>query len=258
MGAAVVVGSSFLDGPFVDLGGMVPTYSLRGTLGVNYALRDDTSLGFYYHSKKNQKFDDAALFPGGISQDVRFDHPANIGFGVANSSLMDGRLLLAMDVLYIINSDADFLEAIYKDQTVFQFGAQYAVNPRQRLRAGYAYNSDPMRDATLTSIGGVPLPDGLPALRYVQGQFAAISQHRMTGGVSMHDVLPGIDFDLFAGGMFRNTDQFATTRVSVESYWIGFGVTWRFGRGACQSLCVPDQWGCACGDVSAPVDGPWQ
>ena len=55
------------------------------------------------------------------------------------------------------------------------------------------------------------LPDGVPALRYIQGQFAAISQHRITVGIGHADVLPGLDFDLFAGGMFKNTDQFAVT-----------------------------------------------
>jgi long-chain fatty acid transport protein len=48
------------------------------------------------------------------------------------------------------------------------------------------------------------------------------------------DVLPGVDFDVYGGGMFQETDQFATTIATVESYWVGAGVTWRFGRGACE------------------------
>ena len=32
--------------------------------------------------------------------DISFDHPENLGLGVANNSLLDGRLLLAADVLY--------------------------------------------------------------------------------------------------------------------------------------------------------------
>jgi long-chain fatty acid transport protein len=82
-------------------------------------------------------------------------------------------------------------------------------------------------------------------VRYVQGQFAAVSQHRLTGGVGVLDVLPGMDFDLFAGGMFEGTDQFAGTIASVESYWLGAGITWRFGRGACERLPVADDWGSA-------------
>ena len=101
---------------------------------------------------------------------------------------MDGRLLLAMDILYKQHSKADFLKAIYTDQWVYQFGAQYAVNQRTRVRLGYAYNENPMRGAARDNLGGVPMPDGVPGLRYVQGQFAAISQHRLTGGVGIRDL----------------------------------------------------------------------
>ena len=242
LGAALIVGTSFMDGPFVDTGGMVPDYALRGTLGANYWVNEATAVGFYWQSKKHFTFDDAAVFANGQTFDIAFDHPENLGLGIANRSLMDGRLLLAMDVLFKRHSDADFLRAIYEDQWVLQFGSQYALSDRIRLRAGYAWNDNPMRGPSATSIGGVPLPDGVPALRYIQGQFAAICQHRITGGIGMRDVLPGIDFDLFAGGMFEASDRFAGTVASVESYWVGFGLTWRFGRGACEDLGIPSDW----------------
>lgn len=188
----------------------------------------------YYQTKKNFNFDDAVVFRDGTVSNVKFDHPANVGWGVADSSLLDGRLLLAADVLYKIHSDADFLKAIYKDQWVLQLGTQYALTPRTRFRLGYAYNENPMRDASSVSVGGVTLPDGVPALRYIQGQFAAVSQHRMTGGVGIQDIMPGVDLDMFAGGMFKGSEQFASTNASVESYWVGLGATWRFGRGAAE------------------------
>lgn len=233
LGASVALGTSFLDGPFVDLGGMVPAYGLRGTVGANYDLSCTTSIGAYWQSPKNFTFDDAAIV-GGNALDIKFDHPENIGFGIADHSLVNGRLLLAADVLFKRHSKADFLGAIYDDQWVYQFGTQFKVNKKVRLRLGYAYNENPMSSAAVTSIGGVPLPDGIPGLRYVQGQFAAISQHRLTAGVGMRNILPGVDADLFAGGMFENTDQFAGTTAIVESYWVGSALTWRFGRGNCE------------------------
>ncbi|TWU34535.1 Outer membrane protein transport protein (OMPP1/FadL/TodX) [Novipirellula aureliae] len=243
VGAAMTVGTSFLDGPFVDLTGMTAAFALRGTIGANYDLGHNTSLGAYWQTKKSFNFEDAVLYNGGTAQDLAFDHPENFGIGVANSSLLDGRLLLAMDIVYKHHSNADFLKEIYNNQWVYQFGAQYAVSPRLRLRAGYAYNENPMRqDPSVTSIGGVDLPDGIPALRYVQGQFAAISQHRITGGVGIRDMLPGVDVDLFAGGMFENTDQFADTISSLESYWVGGAITWRFRRGSGQCLPIPCEW----------------
>jgi hypothetical protein len=42
--------------------------------------------------------------------------------------------------------------------------------------------------------------------------------------------------------MFENSDTFSTTTATIESYWLAFGLTWRFGRGACERLPVPDHW----------------
>lgn len=227
-GAAATFGTSFLDGPFTDTGGMALAYALRGTLGVNYALYPATNIGLYYQTKKNFRFEDAAVI-NGVAYDIRLDHPRNVGIGIADQSLMDGRLLVASDVIYKNYQDTDFLKTIYKDQWVWQTGLQYTVNPKIKLRLGYSYNTNPMRDATVTSIGGVPVPDGIPGLRYIQGQFAAIPQHHLTGGIGISNVLPGIDMDMLAGGMFEDEQQFATTIASVESYWVGSYLTWRFG-----------------------------
>lgn len=231
LGASFAIGTSYLDGPFVDLGGMTPAYGVRGSVGVNYQLSPATSLGAYWQSKKNFDFKNAALIGSGSTPvDVAFDHPMNVGVGIANSSLLDGRLLLAVDAIYKVHSEADFLKAIYKDQWAVQIGSQFAATERVRLRLGYAYNENPMKGAQPVSIGGVTLPDGVPAVRYVQGQFAAITQHRITAGVGVRDMLPGIDFDLFAGHAFEATDHFAATTVNVSgNYWVGFGTTWRFG-----------------------------
>jgi long-chain fatty acid transport protein len=50
--------------------------------------------------------------------------------------------------------------------------------------------------------------------------------------MGINDVLPGIDFDVLAGGMFRAREQYGNLpSTSVESYWIGAGITWRYGRG---------------------------
>jgi len=46
-----------------------------------------------------------------------------------------------------------------------------------------------------------------------------------------------------AGGMFRESVQLgAFTTTSIASYWIGAGLTWRFGRGVCERLPTPDSW----------------
>ena len=55
--------------------------------------------------------------------------------------------------------------------------------------------------------------------------------------------MPGIDLDFNAGGMPNVSESFGPfTRNALESYWIGLGITWRFGRGSCYRLAAPDQW----------------
>jgi long-chain fatty acid transport protein len=231
LGGAFTIGTGFLDGPFVDAGGMTTAYGMRGAVGATYQWFPTTTLGAYWQTKKHFHFDNAAVLDAGVF-DARLDHPENVGLGIADSSLMDGRLLVAVDVLFKEYSDASFLGSIYDNQWVYQIGMQYTASSRLKLRWGYSYNENPMRGPATTNVGGVPLPDGVPALRYLQGQFAAIGQHHLTGGVGISNVLPGVDSDFLAGGMFKETDQFAGTIASVESYWVGTYLTWRFGGNA--------------------------
>ena len=144
---------------------------------------------------------------------------------------MNGRLLLAADVLFKNWSNADFSDSVYQDQWVFQFGSQYIVNPKLRLRTGYAYNTEVTLDTAPGSIGGVVPIGGIPAVQYLQSQFAVLPQHRLTGGVGIRDIMLGIDFDASVGGMFDGTKTFGDTTSSVKSYWVSFGFTWRCGGG---------------------------
>jgi long-chain fatty acid transport protein len=80
-------------------------------------------------------------------------------------------------------------------------------------------------------------------VRYTQGLLAFTSQHRISGGVGVVDVLPGVDLDVMAGGMFFDEEQLGPfTTTSVLGYWAGLGLTWRFNRGSCERLPVSDRW----------------
>ena len=86
-------------------------------------------------------------------------------------------------------------------------------------------------------------PGDLAAVRYSQGLLAVTSQHRISFGVGIADLLPGVDLDMMAGGMFRDDEQLGNfTNTSIVSYWIGMGLTWRFGRGGCGQASAPNQW----------------
>ena len=233
IGATMFVGDGYLDGPFVGTSAMTNAFALRAGLGASYALTENTTLGCYWKTKQQFNFADAVvLFDQSIVRDVPLGLPEELGLGIANSSLMNGRLLLAADALFLRWSSADLFRDIYRDQWVMQLGAQLSATRRLRLRAGYALAQSPIDPSVGTSVAGVPVPGGVPAVKYLQAQFAVVNQHRLSIGLGVRDVLPGFDFDLLAGGMFPASAQLGDfTRTSLNSYWIGAGLTWRFGRG---------------------------
>jgi long-chain fatty acid transport protein len=247
-GATLMLGTAGLDAPFVGIGAYAYDYALRGTVGLNYDLGAGIDLGCYYQTTQDFNFDDAIRLELGdgsfdVVQDIDFGLPDNIGLGIANGCLMDGKLLLAADVLFKQWDNADLMRAVYDNQWVFQVGAQYAWTPRVRYRVGYAYAQNPIDPDPGSSAGGVTPPGARAAIEYLQGTLAVVNNHRISGGMGIRDVLPGLDLDLMAGGMFDANQQLGPfTRTSVESYWIATGFTWRFGRGACRRLPLPDDW----------------
>lgn len=245
VGASTAIGIGVLDGPFVGVGGMTLDYALRATLGANYRINDCNTIGGYYQTKQSHTFDNAfqlELGPLQSTSDVSMDLPQNLGVGIANQALLEGRLLLGADFIYKLWNEADLFRTIYDNQFVVQLGSQYSVG-KYRLRAGYAWAENPLDPTPGNNIGGIVQPGDLRAVRYTQGLFAAANPHRISGGIGIVDFLPGIDMDLMAGGMFENTEQLGDfTTVSLASYWIGGGLTWRFSRGGCNRDSAPNHW----------------
>ncbi|MCY2975473.1 MAG: hypothetical protein NTW52_12495 [Planctomycetota bacterium] len=245
VGASMALGIGIYDAPFVGISNTVMDYALRGTVGTNYRLNDCNTIGGYYQTKQNFTFDNGVIVnpgPGQIAEDVRLDLPENIGLGFANTSLCDGKLLLASDLLYKLWDEADTFKSVYDNQWVVQLGSQYSLG-RYRFRTGYVWAENPIDQTPGSNIGGVVQPGDIRAVRYTQGLLAVTSQHRISGGFGIRDLLPGLDFDAMAGGMFRDSEQLGQfTTTSIESYWIGGGLTWRFRRGSCERLRTPDTW----------------
>jgi long-chain fatty acid transport protein len=243
VGGGGSLGIGLFDGPFIGVGGLTTAYALRGTAGFNYQLTDVTSVGAYYQSKQSFQYENAITLPVGPSNplDVNLDLPRNVGLGVANNALCDGRLLVGVDLLYKLWDQADLFNAIYDNQLAVQLGTQWTQN-RYRLRAGYVWAENPLDPNPGPNLGGVIQSGGLPSVRYSQALLAITSEHRLSFGLGITDVLPGIDADLMGGGMFKDTEQLGPfTQTSIESYWLGFGLTWRFSRGSCEHK-VPCRW----------------
>jgi len=231
LGATMFIGDGYSSGPFVGTSGMTNAYALRGGFGLDYALGEATRLGAYYQTTQAFRFEDqAVLFASRRTFDVDIGLPQQVGLGVSNESLLDGRLLLAADALYLDWRSAALFKNLYREQWVMQLGAQYRATDRVKFRLGYALAQNPVNHAVGTRIGPVVVPGGIPAVKYLQSQFAVINEHRMAAGIGVSDLfMRGFDFDAFAGGMFPASDDLgAATSVNVASYWIGLGFTWRF------------------------------
>ena len=243
IGATMFIGDGYASGPFVGTSGMTNAYALRGGFGLDYALGDATWLGAYYQTTQAFRFEnEAVLFSERRPRDVDMGLPQQVGMGIANESLLDGRLLLAADALYLDWRSAALFNNIYRGQWVMQLGSQYRATDRVKLRLGYALAQNPVDESVGTRIGPVEVPGGVPAVKYLQAQFAIVNEHRMAAGIGVSDLLMrGLDFDAFAGGMFPAGESLGSdTYVSVKSYWLGVGFTWHFdqppaGRGTPRS-----------------------
>lgn len=234
IGATMSLGIGFFDGPYVGIGGLSYDYAIRSAAGWDYLLTPRTRVGMYYQTVEHFTFDNAIELDlgGGLfdrARDIQMSLPDNVGLGVSNSSLAGGRLLLAADVLYKNWDNADLFRAVYHTQWVLQTGAQFTQG-RIRYRLGYAYAENPLDAVPDITVGGVTLPFLTDQARYLQAQLAIANLHRMSAGIGIQEVLPNLDIDLFAGGMFEDSQvEGPLTSTNLESYWVGFGLTWRFG-----------------------------
>lgn len=227
IGAELALGSATMDGPFTFNTAATPDYALRGAIGMTYDVNRCTTVGAYWLTEQSFKFNDFVQIggPGNPFRQVAMSLPNTYGIGVANESLMDGRLLLAVDFKHLDWSNTDFFGALWKDQFVMNIGMQLTTWGCYKLRAGYTYTENLTKFATAPTIGGVTPQAGLD---YFQALFPAINQHRFTFGVGVPDVIGTMDIDFFAGGMPETSERTGNTGTSIESYWIGFGTTWEF------------------------------
>lgn len=232
-GAGFGIGLSTLDGPFVGKSKNTPDYAVRATFGLNYKFQPGRSVGAYFHTEEGFTYNDAIileLFDGSFTEalDLNLELPASAGIGFADQSLLNGRLLVATDLVYRFYSNAEFFEAIFRDQFAVQFGTQYDTG-RCKLRLGYVWAASPIKKEPGSSVGGISPPGEVDAIEYIQAQFAAIGKNRISAGIGIPNIVPNVDFDFFAGGMFQNSQELGRSFASIKSYWLGGGFTWHFG-----------------------------
>ena len=233
VGASATLGTGFEQLGPVSNSAMVHDYAVRGSLGLDYKLNPCNTVGAFYQTKESFQFPNA-VFINGAYRDIRLAQPDTIGLGLANRSLMGGDLLLAADYYYKFWEDAPGYSDIFVNRWALALGAQL-TRGKMKYRLGYSYNSNPVNHNVGSSFSGLPVvQDRIYLLQ--ASETAAINQHRLTAGFGRQDFLvQGLDLDFFAGGLLHATDQFGpSTRASVAAYYLGMGLTWRFGAFPCR------------------------
>jgi long-chain fatty acid transport protein len=231
VGAAMTLGTGFEQlgfiGPLVS-SAMVHDYGVRGTLGLDYDLNPCNTLGFFYQTKLDFQFPNAVRFANAY-RDLQIDQPTTFGLGYANHSLMDGNLLIAADVYYKLWEDAALWRDVFVNQWAFAAGTQLTQG-KLKYRLGYSYNSNPINHSVGDSLDGFPVGQA-NVLLFQAACVPAVNQHRLTGGIGYQGFLiPTLDLDLFAGGLFKGHDNFGPdTQASLALYYVGLGMTWRYG-----------------------------
>jgi long-chain fatty acid transport protein len=237
-GAAITLGDGLeqmgFTGPLVSTA-MVSDYGLRGTFGLDYALNPCNTVGVFYQTRLDFQFSNAVSFAGGPYRNLNISQPQTIGLGYANRSLMDGNLLLAADVYYKLWDDVPLYEDIFVNQWAFAVGAQL-THGKLKYRLGYSYNTNPVNHSVGGNLDAFPV--GQDAVQLFQASSTAtINQNRITGGIGRQGFLvPSLDLDLFAGGLFSAHDVFGASQASMALYYIGLGLTWRYGDCCSHSL----------------------
>ncbi len=231
-GATMTLGSGFEQLGFVGpltQSAIVSAYALRGTAGFDYELNDCNTIGFYYQSRMPLTFENAVSVVGSPTyRSVKIAQPTTVSLGIANRSLMDGNLLLAADAYYFLWEDAALWQDIMVNQWALAVGAQF-TRGNMKYRLGYSYNSNPINHSVGGSLDGIPAAPELIQL-YQASSAPFVNQHRITGGIGRQDLLlPGLDLDLFAGGLLPASDNFGPhNSASLALYYIGAGFTWRY------------------------------
>ena len=234
VGLTITVGNGYAQTPLVSNTASVHGFGVRATAGVNYEL-GPTTVGAYYRSPLSINYKHLTNDGPGIFNDFRIEQPQEFAFGIANSSLLGGNLLLALDVLFKDWSHARFYRDFYRDQTVVALGAQLKTGNIQ-WRAGFSHARSPIKKDVGNSIGGkssfglngvsVPLTPSL--VKYFQATNAeVIWENQVTVGAG-YELTRNIQVDGHVGLALNRDETIGNSRVKAEAWQAGVGLTWRF------------------------------
>lgn len=238
LGATATIGNGYFQASLSDATGSAHGFGVRGTVGAKYDM-GATSLGAYYKSPLRIEYDDYIDRGDGTYWSDHVAQPQELAIGIANNSLFGGNLQINADIIHKDWSSAAFYKDFYRDQTVFALGAQLTTGKAQ-WRVGYSHARDPIKrnlplaevigiggnDVIKSAVGPVPVTGAV--VEYFQATNAgAIWENTITAGFG-YQVTPEIKVDLHAAYTLDEDQQIGGTKVEVNAWQAGLGLTWHF------------------------------
>jgi long-chain fatty acid transport protein len=234
IGGAVTIGNGYFQAGLSSNTASTHAYGVRGTVGANYHM-GQTAVGAYYRSELSIKYKGVVNNGGNNFWDLTVAQPAEVGLGLANSSLLGGKLLLAADVIWKNWAGAKFYKDIYKDQTVVALGAQLTQG-KAKWRVGYSHVNSPIKgsvgsnvgEATSLGVNGVSVPLTPSLVRYLQATNAeVIWTDQVTLGFG-YELTKNMQMDTHIGTALSRDETIGNTQVNGKAWQIGAGLTWQF------------------------------
>ena len=223
-------------------------------IGVIVKPHKDVSIGLTYTTPQDINHRNVLLggpsSPGGppTQNNLALSSPNNLGIGVG-WEIIPRKLLIETDFKWLNWANADgYRHFDWKDQYVFNIGAQYKPISKLALRAGYNYGNNPVKPHN-NFVGGNPLSP-TPPMTTVQGTpiptyyfetfrtigFPAIVEHHLTLGVG-YDVTERFAVNLGFMYAFQNSitahgtnlaSQPTAIRSTLSETGVDLGLSWRF------------------------------
>lgn len=214
--------------------GLTHAFGVRAGVGATFDLGPAT-LGLTYNSPLDLKFDTVTETAPGVFSDFRLQQPQEVIVGIASSPKLWREVVIEVDAIYKNWSSAQAYKDLWRDQVILALGGQY-TSGRWKARLGYSYSSDLQKPDVGSSIGSVrslavgsaTVPISPPLVQFVQ---ATLTQphwrQQVSAGVGFA-LSNGIQLDAQVGYAFDGKRAIGGTRIDVNEFQAGIGITWEF------------------------------
>lgn len=235
IGATVTVSYALLELGLVSNTSMQEDIGVRGGLGIIHDF-GPVKAGLNYNSELALEFDDVVRSAPGVMSDADLEQPQEVIVGIATTPDLWTNFLLEANLIYKNWDNADLHKDIWKDTYTLQLGGQYDVTSKFKLRAGYSYTTDLLKENGLgNSIGGVnsleagggAVPISPMVIEFVQALADPYWNHHATLGFG-YELTNTLGVDLHAGYAWGRDRSIGANDVEVGVFSLGAGLTWNF------------------------------